>query len=64
MSTKNYEICHDLMSSYIESLVKIWLDYSLFSQMLLTNCCFSGKDPYTFKDLSFVCMRNDLQVLI
>jgi len=52
------------MSSYMESLVKIWLDYSLFSQMLLTNCCFSGKDPHIFKDLSFVCMRNDLQVLI
>ena len=52
------------MSSYMESLVKIWLDYLLFSQTLLTNYCFSGKDPYTFKDLSYVCMRNDLQVLI
>ena len=52
------------MSSYIESLVKIWLDYSLFSQTLLINCCFSAKDPYTLKDFSYVCMHNDLQVII
>ena len=52
--SENHEIFGYLMISCMVVMVKIWLDFSLFSQMLLTNWSFSEEDAdaESFEDCS------------
>jgi len=50
MKSENYEICQYLMISYVEAMVKIWVDFAILSRAMLTNGNICEEESESWKE--------------